>query len=103
MSIKLLLKKKPSVTATSNKIKTLPKNPETNSQYPKPFIDKISLIVEPSMAPNKELDNEPDAHAIYMTLFQSLDDIELFKNAPKPKGYQIAKRVVMKTVADLKK
>ena len=91
-----LPKKKAATGGASNKTETLAKSP-------KPFIDKISLIVEPSTAPNKELDNQPDAHAIYMALFQSLDDTELFKDAPKPKGYQLAKRVVMKTVADLKK
>src|SRR5262249_17836243 len=85
----------------SNKTQTLPENLVSHGQAlngsPVPFIDKISLTFNP---PSKEV-----AHDLHQSLFQAIDDDELFKDAPggKGKGWPIAKRVLLPSVFDFKK
>ena len=73
-------------SAASNKAETLPKHP---------FIDKISITLKPK--------NEQDAHDMYMGLFQSLDDVEVWGYAPQGKGYNLGKRVKLPSIVDQKR
>jgi hypothetical protein len=81
MAVKITYKNKP-----SNKAETLPKSP---------FIDKISIIVKPQ--------NNEDAHSMYMGLFQSLDDPDVWAYAAKGKGFNLGKRVKLSSVIDAKR
>jgi len=76
MAVTIIHKSKP-----SNKTETLPTSP---------FIDKISIVLKP--------ESKQDAHDIYMGLFQSLDDPELWAHAPKGKGYNLGKRIKLPSV-----
>lgn len=70
----------------SNKAETLPKSP---------FIDKISIILKP--------ESKQDAHDMYMGLFQSLDDPEVWASASKGKGFNLGKRIKLPSVVDHKR
>ncbi|MBE2275898.1 MAG: hypothetical protein IAE87_06325 [Rhodobacteraceae bacterium] len=69
-----------------SRIETLPKSP---------FIDKISIVLKP--------ESKQDAHDIYMGLFQSVDDPEVWTNAPKGKGFNLGKRIKLPSVVDHKR
>jgi hypothetical protein len=81
MAVTIKYKSKP-----SNKAETLPKSP---------FIDKISIVLKP--------ESKQDAHDIYMGLFQSLDDPEVWGSAPKGKGFNLGKRIKLPSIVDHKK
>lgn len=70
----------------SNKAETLPKHP---------FIDKISITLTPKI--------EQDAHDMYMGLFQSLDDVEVWAYATTGKGYNLGKRIKLPSIVDQKR
>lgn len=90
MPIIITLKKKP-----SNKAQTLPEN---LTKAPIPFIDKISVVLDPA--------TEQDAHDTHQELFNILDDKELFKDAGKGAKwgpYKVAKRLKLSSLVDEKK
>ena len=90
MPIKIIYNKKP-----SNKAQTLPENLPKAS---KPFIDKISVVLDPA--------SERDAYDTHAQLFPMFDDEELFKNAGKGAKwgpYKIAKRLKLPNLVDDKK
>jgi hypothetical protein len=90
MPIKMIYNKKP-----SNKRETLPENPP---KAPSPFIDKISVVLDPA--------SERDAQDIHAELFPILEDAEVFKNAGKGAKwgpYKVAKRLKLPNLVDPKK
>jgi hypothetical protein len=90
MPIKIVYTKIP-----SNKIQTLPESPP---KAPKPFIDKISVVLDPA--------SEQDAHDIHAELFSVLDDVEVFKDGGKGAKwgpYKIAKRLKLPNLVDERK
>ncbi|WP_374846248.1 hypothetical protein [Brucella ciceri] len=91
----------------SNKTETHPETPDIclhkpqpaftahSPQYPEPFIDKISIVVTP---------DKSRGHMMYQELFTTLDQKTEFLDASKPKGgYQLAKRLVLQSVDQLKR
>jgi hypothetical protein len=83
------------VKKPSNKTQTLPENPP---KAPKPFIDKITVVLDPA--------TERDAYYTHHELFTVLDDKELCKDAGKGAKwgpYKVAKRLMLPSLVDEKK
>jgi hypothetical protein len=104
VSVAIIIKKK---VGTSNKDQTQPKTGHPTltdtspadpiQSVPQPFIDKISIVMEPS---------PKIAHDMYMTMTETFDDSTVFKDAgygAKLKGYKVAKRIALKSLVDAKK
>lgn len=93
------IKKKKGV---SNKEKTLGNvtNFQTQSAHLStpaslPFIDRIYLVIK--------VPNLSDGTAIYSNLWSQMDDKDAFQPSKKSSGYQLARRIVLPSVEDLKK
>jgi hypothetical protein len=93
--------------ASSNKSETLskksttititkPKKASSANHHPAPFIDKISIVVNPS---------ENVGHDMYMSFFETLEDHTMFVPTPKQKvnGYTYGRRINLQSVIDFKK
>ena len=94
--------------ALSNKHETLPDKPPTPNLTgsptevkaawsPTPFIDKISVVVEPA--------HDQDAHDIYNGLFTYFHDHDVFLDVKGGKWgeYKVAKKIALDSVTDFKK
>lgn len=91
---------------SSNKTETHPEKPYSKSGpilantnisiCPKPFIDKISIVVTP---------DKSHGHEMYKAFFSDLGILTTLIDAPKPKNkeYTFAKRIVLDCLVDVKK
>ena len=86
MLLKIPLKKK-----SSNKTETLPEKSNIND-IPKPFIDKISIIVD--LPPRAR-------HHVHQEFFSNINDKDVYKDAPKAmfKDFKIAKRIALPSLS----
>jgi len=103
--VAIIIKKK---VGTSNKNQTLPKTSHPTpiaasfdaapaQSVPQPFIDKISIVMEPS---------EQIAHDMFIAMTETFNDSTVFKEAgsgAKLKGYTYKKRIALKSVVGAKK
>tara|TARA_R110002051_G_C8754107_1_gene500626 strand:+ start:674 stop:1555 length:882 start_codon:yes stop_codon:yes gene_type:complete len=85
MSIKIPVASKVSYNKTQTPSKKLIKIPIKKNQAPKPFIDRITLILD--------VDNKKDAYDIYSNIWAQFDDKETFQFSKSIKGYQVARRI----------